>query len=180
MTIQELFNYHKNRKSDINEHLDIIKEYADKCDLVVEFGVRNANGSTIALLASNAKAVISIDINKTIGGKELEKQCLKEKRSWIYSQGSSLDVTIFSDMKLIDTFHSYDLLRQELDIHNKTTYKYIILHDTETFGRKGQDNKNRGLMDAVEEFLEDNSNWCLEKHYKNNNGLTILKRIENV
>lgn len=35
----------------------------------------------------------------------------------------------------------------------------------------------KGLMPAVEEFLNDNRDWYLYIQYTNNNGLTILKRI---
>ena len=38
----------------------------------------------------------------------------------------------------------------------------------------------KGLWPAVEEFLENNDNWELEKKYENCNGLTILKRIKTV
>ena len=35
----------------------------------------------------------------------------------------------------------------------------------------------KGLWPAVEEFLESNPHWTLHERFKNNNGLTILKRI---
>ncbi len=35
----------------------------------------------------------------------------------------------------------------------------------------------RGLWPAVEEFLENNSNWKIKERYTNNNGLTILEKI---
>lgn len=35
----------------------------------------------------------------------------------------------------------------------------------------------KGLIPAIDEFLIANTNWIMEKQYKNNNGLTILKRI---
>ena len=37
---------------------------------------------------------------------------------------------------------------------------------------------NRGLWPAVEEFLEDNSDWELFVRFTHNNGLTVLKRKE--
>ena len=35
----------------------------------------------------------------------------------------------------------------------------------------------KGIIPAIDEFLSANTNWTMEKQYKNNNGLTILKRI---
>jgi hypothetical protein len=36
----------------------------------------------------------------------------------------------------------------------------------------------KGLLPAIDEFLIANTNWIMEKQYRNNNGLTILKRID--
>jgi hypothetical protein len=36
---------------------------------------------------------------------------------------------------------------------------------------------NRGLVPAIQEFLEKNPDWILFEHYENNNGLTILKHV---
>lgn len=36
---------------------------------------------------------------------------------------------------------------------------------------------NKGVCPAIEEFLFSNKNWIIEKRFTNNNGLTILKRI---
>lgn len=38
------------------------------------------------------------------------------------------------------------------------------------------DEINMGLQKAIDEFLDTNKEWELYKVYKNNNGLTILKR----
>lgn len=35
----------------------------------------------------------------------------------------------------------------------------------------------KGLTPAIDEFLIANTNWIMEKQYKNNNGLTILKKV---
>lgn len=35
----------------------------------------------------------------------------------------------------------------------------------------------KGLLPAIDEFLIANTNWIMHKQYKNNNGLTILKKI---
>ncbi len=94
-------------------------------------------------------------------------------------------------MLFIDTLHTYNQLIQELDLHSNKVLKYIILHDTLTFGRKDEDvyshasdliknklTEKMGLMTAIEDFLitTNGNNWEIHDHYDNNNGLTILKR----
>ena len=49
--------------SDINEHLPILKKYAEECDVVIEMGVRNVV-STWALLLAKPKKLIIILKNK--------------------------------------------------------------------------------------------------------------------
>ena len=74
----------------------------------------------------------------------------------------------------------------------KNVNKWIILHDTITFGytdeefyQNGKISENissikkekTGLKPAIEDFLKNNACWTVEKEYTNNNGLTILKRV---
>ena len=37
---------------------------------------------------------------------------------------------------------------------------------------------NKGLMPAVNEFLEKNKNWRIKERFTNNNGLTVLEKIQ--
>lgn len=101
------------------------------------------------------------------------------------------------DMVFIDTWHVYGQLKRELEKFSKYANKYIIMHDTtidaikgETIRNKWDANKqsketgipvgeiNKGLWFAIEEFLNLNNDWILEKRLTNNNGLTILKKIQ--
>lgn len=35
----------------------------------------------------------------------------------------------------------------------------------------------KGLLPAIDEFLNSNTDWIMHKQFKNNNGLTILKKV---
>ena len=76
----------------------------------------------------------------------------------------------------IDTLHTYDQLIEELRLHSEKVSKYIALHDTVTFAHVGEDPTKAGLWDAVSEFIFDGS-FQVKYHYLNNNGLTVLERI---
>lgn len=101
------------------------------------------------------------------------------------------------DLVFIDTWHVYGQLKRELDKFSKITNKYIIMHDTtidaiygetirENFNANLQSKQtgipieeiNKGLTPAIEEFLQNNTNWILFEKFENNNGLSILKRID--
>jgi hypothetical protein len=86
-----------------------------------------------------------------------------------------------TDLLFIDTKHTYHQLSQELYLHSEKVKTYIIIHDTETYGRKDEGKKERagkhGLMTAIEDFLGNNPEWKIKEHFENNNGLTVLKRV---
>ena len=62
MNIIERYNQELNIiESDINEHLPVLREYAEKCDTITEMGVRFVV-STYAFAIANPKKIVSIDI----------------------------------------------------------------------------------------------------------------------
>jgi hypothetical protein len=80
-----------------------------------------------------------------------------------------------TDLLFIDTLHTYDQLREELRRHGGKARRYIVLHDTSTFGEQGEVPDSRGLWPAVQEFLVQGT-FHLKERRTNNNGLTILER----
>jgi hypothetical protein len=107
-----------------------------------------------------------------------------------------LNVTCNYDLTFIDTWHIYGQLKRELNKFSKVTNKYIIMHDTtvdEIYGENirmkwnikdlqkksgfTEEELTTGLKRAIDEFLIDNRNWVLKEKFTNNNGLTILERV---
>jgi hypothetical protein len=185
-----------NTKSDINEHLPTIKKYAIECDVVSEMGTRFVV-STWALVEANPKKITCYDINEEffLQGKEnIYEICQNKGIDFTFIKADTLKIKIDkTDLLLIDTLHRYQQLFQELTLHAQNVEKYIILHDTNTFGyvdefiydhasdliQKSSDKS--GLIPAIEDFLgsTDGSNWFILEKFENNNGLTILKRKNN-
>lgn len=180
-----------NQPSDINQLLPTLKEYADKCDVVIELGVRTCV-SIYALLASNTKKVIGYDIERrepeVSECVHLAKECRKD---FEFIEADVLKIEIPEcDMLFIDTFHSALQLEQELKLHAKKVKKYMLFHDYVTFFERSEalayayqsavDNKvngDKGLRYAIEPFLEFHSEWEIDKLLNFNNGLLILKRV---
>lgn len=151
---------------DIIEHLPTLTKLANEVKHVTEFGVRTGN-STRAFLEANIDKLISYDIYDFVGIDDPRFEFKKE---------SSLDIDIEdTDLLMIDTEHVYKQLMAELNRHHSKVRKYIILHDTVTFGDVGSDG-GEGLLKAVREFLVDNKDWYIYRHYKNCNGLMVLRK----
>lgn len=171
LNLKKAYEGELENQSDIREHLPTLKEYASKVDSVTEFGVRDVV-STYALLMGNPKKMISYDIKPPRDMNRLPKQ-----DNFEFKIADILEIEIEeTDLLLIDTYHVYRQLKKELELHSSKAKKYIILHDTVTFGKKGEDG-GEGLTKAVIEFLASNKQWKVLHHYENNNGLMILHRI---
>lgn len=170
--------YQRARKipSDINENVHELYELAKECKTVVEMGVRTGV-STRAFLNTNAK-LLSFDIILDSNVQKLFDLAKQQGKSVEYIQADVLDIEIEeTDLLFIDTFHIYDQLKRELNLHGNKAQKYIVFHDTYTFGLKGEDGKDdKGLLSAVIEFVMKNPHWKFYKYKTNNNGLTVLKR----
>lgn len=181
--IIEKYNQLCNIPSDINELLPIIKEVASHCETCVEFGVRSST-STYAILAGNPKSLVSYDIARYPEVDQVEELA----PNFTFVLGSSLEVDIEeTDMILYDTYHTQTQLERELARHGNKAQKYQIFHDTESFRFRGENpypgivgnvDCGRGIWPAIENFLSINSHWKIDFVAKNNNGLTVLRRIK--
>ena len=167
MNIHQKYVSYCKKKSDINEHLPTLFKYAKECKHITEFGSRKFV-SIWAFLKSNPDHLISYDIVQHKNLNEVKKQSELAEIEFTFYKQDVLDVTIEeTDLLFIDTWHIYDQLIQELNIHSGNVRKYIILHDTTTFGEVGESKKSKktykGLNLAVNEFLDSNSNWRKKK-----------------
>jgi len=179
MNISDRFSQEKSTKSDINEHLQTLFEYGSKCNHITEMGVRTGR-STLSWLMASPSTLVCYDLkkNKNFDLDQYSKWASDQGTIFLFIEGDTRYVTIEdTDLLFIDTLHTYDQLKIELSLHSGKVNKYIILHDTETFGFSGEIKGSRGLQLAVDEFLSDNADWRLKEKYNNNNGLTILEKI---
>ena len=163
--------------------LAILNHYAMQCETATEFGV-NSGASAIAIMAGYVNKLVGVDIERLPNVIEnLEKLAKENKINYSFIQKSSIDIDIEStDLLFIDSLHLYEHLKQELILHHKYVNKLIIIHDTILCGESGMDYPQcrrypgRGLMKAINEFLADNDEWTIHKHYTKHYGMMVLKR----
>lgn len=167
------------RKSDINEHLRTLHGLARECDHVTEMGTRGGISSLALLYAQPATLILIDKAHQREAIRQLTEMAKDETRTKLeVVDGDTCDMSIEeTDLLFIDTYHTYTQLKKELALHAEKAKKWLIFHDTVTFGEKGEDNKTPGLMKAINEFLEATEEWKLHHHYENNNGLLVLKRV---
>lgn len=178
-TLDEAYRAACTTPHDINEHMPTLRRLGSVCLHVTEMGTRYG-ASLLALLHCGARRVVAYDLHvpPTIG--RLWTFAAAAGVDFRFVRGNTLEETIEpTELLLIDTFHTYGQLRVELERHAPRVLRYIALHDTATFGLTGEDGRTPGLMRAVEEFLANNrGRWTTLAHRTNNNGLTVLRRID--
>jgi len=175
--IYDIFREKCDTPSDINEHLPVIYDYVKKCNHVTEFGVRDVV-STWAILAAKPNKAVSYDIAYNSNISYAQELAKNENINWQFIQGDTLAINIEeTDFLFIDTLHTYEQLKKELQIHANKVKKYIAFHDTTSFGEVSEYG-GIGLWRAIEEFLTENKNWRILERRTNNNGFTIIERIQ--
>lgn len=185
-TSNDYYQIYYNTPSDINEHLPVLYAAAKKCDHITEFGIR-AVVSTWAFLAAKPKKIISYDINMHPNINGAMQIAEHENISFIFNKEDTRKANIEqTDLLFIDTLHTYNQLTIELNKHYSFVNKYIILHDTTTYGEKDEEDsyhlekintaEKHGLKVAILEFLENHPEWKTKYTFTNNNGLTVLER----
>ena len=177
VTIEEHYQQACFTPCDINEHLPTLRRYAEQCQHVTEFGVRGVV-STWALLAAMPKALRSWDIVHC-PIEEAMSAASGTGISFEFKVGDTREIVIEpTDLLFIDTLHTADQLRQELSRHADNVRKFIICHDTVTFGQNGEAPNTDGLNVAIDKFLQAHpATWTICERFLNNNGLTVLARI---
>ena len=169
MTPEEIENRYQElcaTESDIFLHLPKLREYADKCEHVTELGTRSCV-SLFAFLSSSANKVVAIDICD-VAVPDVEKL------QFICANDLEIEIEP-TDMLFIDTLHNAEHCRKELILHAGKVNKYLAFHDTDYFGINGDDGY-KGLMFAINDFLETNLDWKIDYQTNINNGLTVLIR----
>ena len=191
--LEKIVNQIYQTPSDINEHVPTFIEYASECKHITEMGVR-AITSTWAFLGSAPEKLISYDMEDPIHyGADINVVYEVAKQYGLdfkFVQADVLTIEIEpTDLLFLDTWHAYDQLKAELELHSNKVNKYIIMHDTTSYEYrdepltsentfKGDKSTGKGLWPAITEFLETHPEWRLHKRYTNNNGITIIKRIK--
>lgn len=190
--IQTIYDNNCKCSSDINEHLPTLYNMALTVQTITEMGTRNGSSTSafLAAICNTNNTLTSIDLFRS----SIIDTFLRQE-NFKFIQADTLKIEIENtDLLFIDTLHTYFQLFSELTHHSKKVSKYIVLHDTVSFGNHDEqfyqptdlvkmsdvvkETTKTGLLDAITDFLktEDGKNWSIKTVYTNNNGLTVLER----
>jgi hypothetical protein len=163
--------------SDIWQHIPLLLRLGRMCDHITEFGTRTGV-STAAFLRAEPKTLVTYDVVRHPEVRFLEEAAEEAGLTFLFREQDVLTCEILvTDLLFIDTKHTFLQLRRELLQNGDSVRKFIVMHDTETYGRRGEMAGDPGLMPAIEEYFGKRSAlWKLIDHCPNNNGLSIYMR----
>lgn len=181
-SLEDMYQYICTLNYDTKEHLPTLRKYAQECSHITEFGTRFVV-STYGLLAGKPKRLLTYDLTPDPAIWRAAALAKENNIELGFVEKNVLEADIEpTDLLFIDTLHDYGQLKRELELHSSKVKKYIICHDTETYGYKDQSGAGPGLMQAINEFLAANTAWKIKERYTNCNGLLVLERgsVENL
>lgn len=177
---QQLYTQVASVSRDLDQHAKFLKQMASTCKHVTELTIRKE--SSVFLLAGDPDVLISyqeendplLDIVKHLLSQEVNN--LKQI-SWTVTLGRiELPDIVPTELLFIDTRGTYESTVAELTKYGPLVSKYIVLHDTQIFGERGQEG-GIGMGQAILEFLAKNTNWFIKYHTNHQYGMTTLCRI---
>jgi hypothetical protein len=178
VAITSLPQYHdkvKQRKRDLNEHMDKLAELARDCNTIVEFSTRKE--SSIAFLAGLHEGGTLISYNDEHDPALAALTKSENTPSYLHKKLHSTDVDSIpddTDMVFInERRHTYGEVSYCLDKFGVKARRYIVLHNTEIFREKDAVGQ-AGLLVAVRDWFKGHPEWSVIYHTTNQYGLTVL------
>jgi len=191
------------KTTEARECCSIIRKYMSQCDTVIEFGTRGGiTAVTIlqALIDQKRKfrgRLLGVDLISDSSIEKISEIADKVGVSFQFWNGHTKDFPRTEcDGFLWDTFHCAGNLKTDLDLNSPHIHKFIIIIGTAVDGitseairrnldtelvanelRISADGVKKGLLSAIVEFLQENSEWVKECEFGD---ITILKRIKPV
>lgn len=174
--IDRLYTWAKLIPSDINEHLGDLAWYSKQCGHITEMGVRGMVSTWAFLLGLKERGggrYVGIDIvDPAQHGADTDVarvMCRKAGVDYEFRLEDTLKIEIEpTDFLFIDTLHTGEQLRKELELHAGKVQKFIGFHDTVSCKDE--------LQPVIDEFLKSNPEWSVVLENKFNNGVTIIQK----
>lgn len=160
------FGFKHGMGSDISAHLPFLEFLARQCYHITEFGTRGCC-STSAFIKGCKGKVVSYDIETRSDIENLKQ--LHLPCEWEFHLQSTIDPNLDieeTDLLFIDTDHTYEQVKQELELHGNKVKKYIVFHDTYSFSK---------IIPAIDEFLATHPQWKVTYNVIFNHGLMVIE-----
>ena len=164
--------------SDIYLHLPTLYRYASCCRHVTEFGTRTGV-STLALLRAVPERLVAYDLDRYPEVDHLEELARLQERRLLVPPGRHAPRRPGADGPAIHRHvpRRASSIEAELAASGAKVRRYLIFHDTETYGEHRRRTAAKGIWSAIAAFVRRRARpgacWTTVPQ---NNGLTVLWR----
>lgn len=175
-SLDSLYQWALENPRDLDKHLPTLRLYAKQCKHVTEITKRRE--SSIGLMAGKPKKMVTYSVEKDQRVYDALSQLTENeyKLTFVSSDGVDEKDIEETDLLFIDSEHTGKRLRNELNKFGPKVRRFIIMHDTRTYGNKGEDGQP-GLLHAARQWMDKNPEWFGQFHTEDQYGLTILGRV---
>lgn len=179
--VEHLYAQYCNAKHASSAHLPTLRDLARHCQVCVEFGCKHGASAT-ALLLGCPGLVVSYDIAETPRARQLKELA---GIGWCYrlQDTRTADDVPDCDLLFIDSLHTYAQVKAELQRHAHRVSRYLVFHDTITFGSVGAVDESGkavpgvlGIRPAIDELMIADPSWRIARHDTHSHGLLVLAR----
>lgn len=160
---------------DLNEHMPYLKYLASKVDRVTEISGRRE--SAIAFLAAKPKRFMSHNTENTDPFLNGLKDVSEVEWTKTAMRAEHLTEIEKTDLLFLDDKHTYAAILHQLQTYSPQVSRYIVIHDTDIYGEKGEDG-GRGMSYAIVEFMQQQPEWFIADRNVVQYGLVVLSRLE--
>lgn len=179
-SINHWFNYSKDNPNDFHQHMDVLRDYASKCEHVTE--ISGWRKPALVALAEGCKGkVVSYCHAKKPEWAVMEKLIGDRFNEMVAQDLSDLQLSPGNingtDLLFVDTKHNGPTVFTQLTRFSPFVSKYLVIHCTSTYGKDGEDNQP-GVMAGIRMFLKNHREWNVVYSTRENHGLMILSRLE--
>jgi predicted O-methyltransferase YrrM len=166
VNIRRLYDERCQTPHNIDKHLHILYRYARECDHITEFGT-DIGFSTTAFLLAQPGQLHCYDVNRTQWVDTLLG--LRGRTKMEFHQESTLECEIAeTDLLFIDTEHTYEQVKAELERHGHKARKFLVFHDIVSFPC---------IVPAIQEYVAANPHWVPELWDTRQNGLAVYRSV---
>jgi hypothetical protein len=178
-TLDELFDTVSANKRDLDQHMPKLRELASQSERVTDISGRKE--SFIAFAAAVPRTLVSHNLEWNDPLAERAASLAKAAGSDVAADAMATDEVesiVPTDLLFIDTKHTGAQFAKELAKWAANVSRFIVRHDTQVFGDRGEDNA-WGLLWTIRDFVESDDNpWFVAWHTETQYGLTVLGRRE--
>lgn len=174
-TVEAVFDDVHARPRDLEQHMPALRALAENCDTVVEMTGRRE--STVAFLAGRPKKLVSFTTETDHHTRKAAALVTDSTRYQKHALTAMEPPTVIpeTDLLFVDTVHTYPYVLSLLHRYVAACRRWIVLHDTEVFGARGEDG-GLGLRHAIAEFCDTHRDFAVVDHNPQQYGLTVLSR----